>query len=219
MNPIFPSILSSNYFDLQTKLGAFEKSRIDWIHLDIMDGHFVDTISFGPSMARAIKGAFPFRLDVHLMVSNPAKMIPQFVQAGADWISFHVETNDDCGAMIALIKDNGCRAGLVFNPDTPWERLLPFLDRLDYILVMSVIPGYGGQKFIAASLERVRQLKQELCDRKSRCRLQVDGGISLENISSLKEAGADLFVIGTHLFNAENIEEKIGQLLKRLNME
>ncbi len=216
MNPVFPSILSTNFFNLQAKLDAFKKSRIDFIHLDIMDGHFVDNISFGPSMAKAIKGKFHFSLDVHLMVSNPARMIPHFIQSGADWLSFHVET-DDCGDVIALIKDGGCRAGLVLNPDTPLERVQPFLDRLDYILMMSVFPGFGGQKFIAASLERVRQMKQELLIRQSPCLLQVDGGISLENVSGLKDAGADLFVIGTKLFNADDIEEKINQFLNRLS--
>lgn len=216
MNPVFPSILSTNFFNLQAKLAAFEKSRIDFIHLDIMDGHFVDNISFGPALGKAIKDKFPFSLDAHLMVSNPARMIPHFIKAGADWLSFHVETDDDCGDLIAVIKDSGRRAGLALNPDTPLERAQPFLNRLDYILLMSVFPGFGGQKFIAASLERVRQLKQELLGRQNPCLLQVDGGITLENVSLLKDAGADLFVIGTHLFNADDIEEKIGQFSNRL---
>jgi ribulose-phosphate 3-epimerase len=219
MNPIFPSILSTNFFDLRDKLASMQNAGIEMIHLDVMDGHFVDTISFGPSMARAIKGAFPFRLDVHLMVSRPARMIPQFIQAGADWLSLHVEADDDCGNALDAIKQGGCRAGLVINPDTPWQRLLPFLSRLDFVLLMSVFPGYGGQKFIPASLERVRQLKQELREKNSACLLQVDGGINQENISLLREAGADLFVVGTHLFHAQSIEEKVSQLLNRLNME
>jgi ribulose-phosphate 3-epimerase len=216
MNPVFPSILSTDFFNLQAKLDAFEKSRIDFIHLDIMDGHFVDTISFGPAMGKAIKGKYPFSLDAHLMVSNPAKMIPHFISAGADWVSFHVETGDDCGELVARVKDSGRRAGLVLNPDTSLERVQPYLSRLDYVLLMSVFPGFGGQKFITATMERVRQLKQEIRGRQSPCLLQVDGGIALENIAALKDAGADLFVIGTHLFNADNIEEKIGQLLNRL---
>ena len=216
MNPVFPSLLSSNFFNLQAKLGAFEKSRIDFIHLDIMDGHFVDNISFGPAMARAIKEKFPFSLDVHLMVSNPAKMIPHFIEAGADWLSFHVEIDDDDGDLIELIHKSGRRAGLVLNPDTPLELAHPFLKKIDHILLMSVFPGFGGQKFISATLERVRRLKKELFNQQSPCLLQVDGGITLENVSLLKEAGADLFVIGTHLFNADNIEEKISQFLNRL---
>jgi len=216
MNPVFPSILSTNFFNLQTKLGEFEKSRVDFIHLDIMDGHFVDNISFGPSLARSIKEKFPFRLDAHLMVSNPARMIPHFIASGADWLSFHVEIDADCSELIGIIKKSGRCAGLVLNPDTTLERVRPFLKITDYILLMSVFPGFGGQKFIPATLERVRQLKKEILSQKSPCLLQVDGGITLENISLLREAGADLFVIGTHLYNADNIEEKIGQLLNRL---
>jgi ribulose-phosphate 3-epimerase len=216
MNPIFPSILSTNFFNLQAKLRAFEENRIDFIHLDIMDGHFVDNISFGPAMARAIKGEFPFSLDVHLMIANPARMIPHFIEAGADWLSFHVETDNHCGDLIEVVKKSGRHVGLVLNPDTPLERAQPFLKRIDYLLLMSVFPGFGGQKFIAATLERVRQLKKELVSQQSSCLLQVDGGITEENIALLKAAGADLFVIGTHLFNAENIEEKIGRFLNRL---
>jgi ribulose-phosphate 3-epimerase len=216
MNPVFPSILSTDFFNLQSRLEAFEKSRIDFIHLDIMDGHFVDNISFGPALAKAIKDKFPFSLDAHLMVSNPGRIIPHFIEAGADWLSFHVETAEDSGDLITFIKNSGRRAGLALNPDTSLERVRPFLDRLDYILLMSVFPGFGGQKFIVASLERVRQLKEEISVRQSQCLLQVDGGITLENVSLLKDAGADLFVIGTHLFNADNIEEKIGQFLNRL---
>jgi ribulose-phosphate 3-epimerase len=143
-------------------------------------------------------------------------MIPRFIESGADWLSFHVEAGADCGGLIALIRDSGRRAGLALNPDTPLEHVRPFLDKLDYILLMSVFPGFGGQKFISATLERVRQLKGELRGRQSSCLLQVDGGITVENVSALKDAGADLFVVGTHLFNADNIEEKIGQFLNRL---
>jgi ribulose-phosphate 3-epimerase len=216
MNPVFPSILSTNFFNLQAKLDAFAKGRIDFIHLDIMDGHFVDNISFGPAIATAIKEKYLFSLDVHLMVSNPAKMLPHFIKAGAEWLSVHVESDDDCADMIGLIKKSGRRAGLVLNPDTPIERVQPFLKTIDYILLMSVFPGFGGQKFIPDTLERVRQLKKNLQYQQSSCLLQVDGGITLENVFPLAEAGADLFVIGTHLFNADNIEEKISQFLNRL---
>jgi len=216
MNPIFPSILSTNFFNLEAKLGEFEKSGIDFIHLDIMDGHFVDTLSFGPGLARALKERFPFRLDAHLMVSNPAKMIPHFIKAGADWISFHTEAAaGDAPGLLRLIRDGNCRAGLVLNPDTPLEQVRPFLPMVDHILVMSVFPGYGGQQFIAASLERVAQLKKEILGLGSRCLLQVDGGINEANAGPLKDAGADLFVVGTSLFNADHIDEMIKKLLNQ----
>jgi len=216
MNPVFPSILSTDFFDLEAKLREFEACGIDHIHLDIMDGHFVDTISFGPSMARAIKGRFPFRLDAHLMVSNPEKMIPHFTQAGADWVSFHAEAAGDPAGLLRLIRESGCRAGLVLNPDTPLERLQPFLGAADYILLMSVFPGRGGQSFIPGTLGRAAQLKKEIAARGGDCLLQVDGGITPANVARLKEAGADLFVVGTSLFNADDIREKLGQFATQL---
>jgi ribulose-phosphate 3-epimerase len=216
MNPIFPSILSSNFFNLEAKLREFEKSRIGFIHLDVMDGHFVDTISFGPGLARALKEKFQFRLDAHLMVSNPAKMIPHFIKAGVDWLSFHVETDVDTPGLLQMIRDGNCRAGLALNPDTSLERVRPFLNVADYILVMSVFPGYGGQQFLAASLERLAQLKREIVSQKSHCLLQVDGGINIANAGLLKEAGADLLVVGTSLFNADNIEETVKNFLNQM---
>ncbi len=168
MNPVFPSILSTNFFNLEGKLREFDKSRIDFIHLDVMDGHFVDTISFGPGLARALKEKFRFCLDAHLMVDNPAKAIPHFIKAGVEWVSFHVEAAaGDTPGLLKMLRDGRCRAGLALNPDTSLERVLPFLDSVDYILLMSVFPGYGGQQFIAASLERVAQLKRQIVSRKS----------------------------------------------------
>jgi ribulose-phosphate 3-epimerase len=216
MNPLFPSILTTNFFNLETKLREFEKNRIDFIHLDIMDGHFVDNISFGPAVAWALKAKFHFCLDAHLMVSNPDKMIPHFIRAGVDWISFHAEATDDAASLLSVIKDSGRHAGLVLNPDTPLERVRPFLKAIDYVLLMSVFPGFGGQKFITATLERVRQLREELLNRQCFCRLQVDGGITPEIAVQLQEAGADIFVIGTSLFNADDIEKKINDFLNQL---
>lgn len=215
MNPIFPSILSTNFFNLESTLREFEKSRIDFIHLDVMDGHFVDTISFGPGMARALREKFHFSLDAHLMVDNPAKAIPHFIKAGAEWVSFHVEAAAaDTPGLIRMLHDGHCRAGLALNPDTPLERVLPFLDAVDYILLMSVFPGYGGQQFIAASLERAAQLKRHIAGRA--CLLQVDGGIQVANAGLLRQAGADLLVVGTSLFNSDNIEETVHRFLNQM---
>lgn len=217
MNPLFPSILSTDFFDLEAKLRQFAANGIEFIHLDVMDGHFVDNISFGPSLARAIKGKFPFRLDAHLMVSNPEKMIPHFIAAGADWLSVHVEVAGDTAGLLKMIRDGGCGAGLVLNPDTPLERLWPFLDAVDHVLLMSVFPGFGGQAFIPGTLERAARVKREIAGRQSRCRLQVDGGINSANAALLHEAGADLFVVGTSLFQAENIGNTIGTFLNQLH--
>jgi ribulose-phosphate 3-epimerase len=217
MNPIFPSILSTNFFNLEGKLREFEKSRIDFIHLDVMDGHFVDTISFGPGLARALKEKFHFSLDAHLMVDNPGKAIPHFIKAGVEWVSFHVEAAAaDTPGLLKMLRDGHCRAGLALNPDTSLERVLPFLDAVDYILLMSVFPGYGGQQFIASSLERVAQLKRQIVNRKCNCLLQVDGGIHVATAGLLREAGADLIVVGTSLFNSDNIEETANKFLNQM---
>jgi ribulose-phosphate 3-epimerase len=217
MNPLFPSILSTNFFNLETKLQAFAAHGIEFIHLDVMDGHFVEQISFGPSLARAIKERFPFQLDAHLMVSNPEKAIPHFIRAGADWISFHAEAAAEPAGLLRLVRDAGRRAGLVLNPDTPLERVRPFLGALDYILLMSVFPGYGGQSFIPGTLERAAQLKKWIRSQDSGCLLQVDGGINPANAAQLLAAGADLFVVGTSLFNADDIAEKIDQFSNQLH--
>ncbi len=219
MNPVFPSILSTDFFNLEQKLQDFQTHGIDYIHLDIMDGHFVPNLSFGPSAGKAIKSKFDFKIDAHLMVSNPGDTIPRFIDAGADWVSFHLETRHDenVDENIAKIKDRGCRAGLVLNPDTPVDTVFPYIKHLDYILLMSVFPGYGGQKFIEATVERTARLKEEIKKAGSQCLVQVDGGINTSNIPALKQAGADLFVIGTFLFNSEHIENTLKSILNKIN--
>ena len=211
MNPVFPSILSTNYFNLESRLKTFDLNGIDFIHLDVMDGHFVDNLSFGPSAAAAIKSKFNFEIDSHLMVSNPDKMIPKFIEAGSDWVSFHVEVGDNPKTKenISLIKKQNRKAGLVLNPDTPVEKVYPFLQEIDYVLLMSVFPGYGGQTFIPATIERVSQLKTRIREDGCDCLIQVDGGINPSYIKPLKAAGADLFVIGTFLFNSQDIAKTL----------
>lgn len=217
INPIFPSILSTNFFDLEERLNAFLQLKLDFIHLDIMDGHFVDNISFGPSAAPSIKSKFPFKLDSHLMVSNPSRIIPKFVAAGSEWVSFHIETGDRIAENIDYLHGEGCKAGLVLNPDTDVEKVYPYLKNLDYVLLMSVFPGYGGQKFIPETLDRVKQLKGKIQEENPACLIQVDGGINTSFIRPLREAGADLFVIGTFLFNSENISETASNILDQYN--
>ncbi|MBN2345025.1 MAG: ribulose-phosphate 3-epimerase [Candidatus Aminicenantes bacterium] len=216
MNPVFPSILSTSFFDLEAKLCQFEGRDVEFIHLDVMDGHFVDTISFGPSLARSIKDRFPFRLDAHLMVSNPEKAIPHFIRAGVDWISFHAEAAADASVPLRMIQESGRRAGLVLNPDTPLDRLRPWMHAVDYILLMSVFPGYGGQAFIPGTVERAAELRKEIDGTGRPCLLQVDGGINPDHAVRLREAGADLFVVGTYLFNAEDIPETLTRFYNTL---
>jgi len=217
IHPVFPSILSTNFFDLQEKLTTFAAHHIDFIHLDVMDGHFVDNISFGPSASKAIKSRFNFKIDAHLMVSNPGKMIPQFIAAGSDWVSFHLETHEDIKENISLIAGQGRKPGLVLNPDTPVENVFPFLEDIHYVLLMSVFPGRGGQKFIPATLDRVVRLKKEIINRGTACLVQVDGGINTSNIPDLQKAGADLLVIGTFLYNSANTANTLMEILNKIN--
>ena len=217
MNPIFPSVLSTTFFDLEKKLTQFQTHGIEYIHLDVMDGHFVDNISFGPAIARAIKSKFPFQIDAHLMVSNPGKAIPKFITAGSDWISIHVESESQTRDNILAIKQADRKAGLVLNPDTPLDSVFPLITHLDYILLMSVFPGYGGQKFIESTTEKVIFLKKRIQQHGLDCLIQVDGGINANNITMLKEAGADLFVIGTFLYNSDNIGQTIQTVLSKIN--
>jgi ribulose-phosphate 3-epimerase len=219
-HPVFPSILSTDYFNLEDRLNRFQLLGINYIHLDVMDGHFVDNLSFGPSASTAIKSKFNFKIDAHLMVSNPAKMIPKFIAAGSDWVSFHVEavSENEIHDTIQLIKKENRKAGLVLNPDTPAETIFPYLDQIDYVLLMSVFPGRGGQKFIPATIHKVEIIKKQMKEVGiENCVIQVDGGINASNIHQLKRAGADLFVIGTFLFNSENIENTLESIQKNLN--
>ena len=215
MNPVFPSILSTDYFDLEDKLRQFEKNKIDFIHLDVMDCHFVENISFVPAAVKAIKAKYKFNVDSHLMVSDPGRMIPWFAKAGSDWISIHIETGQT-KEHIAAIKKNGAKAGLVLNPDSDIESVFPYLKDIDYVLLMSVYPGFGGQEFIASTLEKVSRLKKEI-QRVGDCLIQVDGGVNLENAGALKAAGNDLFVIGTYLYGSGNIKQTLTEILNQID--
>lgn len=214
MNPIFPSVLASDFFNLAERLQEFRDGGVQVVHLDIMDGHFVNNISFGPNMARAIRARFPFQLDAHLMVDNPQKTIPWFLDAGCEWISFHFEAGDEIAVrqLLRFIRTHNRRAGLVLNPDTPPEHVFSLLADADYLLLMSVFPGLGGQTFIPATLPKLRSLRTEIDRQRVACLLQVDGGIRADNIAAIHKAGADLFVIGTSLFNAAAVPATLRHL-------
>jgi ribulose-phosphate 3-epimerase len=184
-----------------------------------MDGHFVDNISFGPSTIPAIKSTFEFKFDSHLMVSNPEKIIPQFINSGSEWISFHIETKHNILDNLKMIKNSNRKAGLVLNPDCPIKEVFPFLSKLDYVLLMSVFPGYGGQKFIKSTTERVRKLREKIDSEGCKCLIQVDGGINTSNIKELRQAGTDIFIVGTYLFNSNSIGKTMNELLNQINGE
>jgi len=211
-NPVFPSVLSTNFFDLENKLIDFSKAGIDFIHLDVMDGNFVTNISFGPSMLKSIKSKFPFMIDAHLMVDNPKEVIPWFIDAGADWISFHIETKDNIAENIKIIKDAGIKAGIALNPDTDIEQIIPFINEVDYILFMSVFPGYGGQKFMPDVLNKIIELNKIIVRTDVSPIIQIDGGVNSDNIAKIREVGVQSYVVGTYLYNSSNISKTINEL-------
>jgi len=197
---VSPSILASDFSKLGEEVAALAKAGADYIHVDVMDGHFVPNISMGPSVVKSVRDRTSIPFDVHLMIDPIEPYIDEFVKAGADIISIHPEANDNIEKCIDKIKSHNIKAGLAINPDTEWEVVLPFLDKLDIIVVMSVHPGFGGQKFIPAALEKLKLLRKKIDDSHPHIELEIDGGVNFENIESILEAGADVIVAGTTTF-------------------
>lgn len=215
MVKIAPSILSGNFLDLEPDIRMVNENA-DLIHIDVMDGSLVPNISFGFPVVEAIAKVVTVPMDVHLMIINPDKYIKRFAACGAKLISFHLEAADqagkDAGEIIDLIKSCGAKAGLAINPDVPVERLFPYIDKVDFFLIMSVFAGFGGQKFIEDSVGRIKTLKAEM-DRRGVVRdIEVDGGVGTANARILAEAGATMLVAGSSVFKAENPAEVIAAL-------
>lgn len=212
---IAPSILSGNYLNLEPDIRMVNKNA-DLIHIDVMDGSFVPNISFGFPVVEAIAKAVTVPMDVHLMIVNPDKYVERFAKTGAEMISFHLEAADQSGKdprdIIAQIKSFGVKAGLVINPDIPVERLFPYIDDVDFFLIMSVFAGFGGQKFIPESIDRIKTLKAEMDRRGVVKDIEVDGGVSASNAHILAEAGATILVAGSSVFKAESPAKAINEL-------
>lgn len=200
---IAPSILSADFASLGAEVRAVSQAGADYIHIDVMDGHFVPNLTIGPAVVAALRPHSSLPFDVHLMISPADPYIPDFVQAGADIITVHVEAGPHLHRTIQLIKDEGVRAGLALNPGTPVTVVEPLLDTLDLVLVMSVNPGFGGQSFIAGQLEKIRQLRILIDKTERKIDLQVDGGINSENAADAIAAGADVLVAGSATFTGD----------------
>ena len=208
---IAPSILSADFNRLGEEVHAVEAAGADWIHADVMDGHFVPNITFGPLVVAAVRKITRLPIDVHLMIESPDRYIQAFAEAGADWISVQVETCPHLNRTVQQIKEAGAKAGVVLNPSTPLSALDWVLEYADYVLIMSVNPGFGGQAFIDNSLEKIRRLRRMIGDRGLSTRVEVDGGIKENNIAEVAAAGADVFVAGSAIFGQKDYRQVIAR--------
>lgn len=211
---IAPSVLSMDYSQMEKQMKFLNQSKAEWLHFDVMDGHFVPNLTFGPNILNGFRKMTDLFLDVHLMVEDPTFFSTPFIEAGADAITFHYESmkgEDEIFALIQKIKNHHCQVGMSIKPNTPLDVLSPFLSQLDLVLIMSVEPGFGGQAFISSALTKISQLKSKIDHEKLTLKIEVDGGINAETAKLCKEAGADVLVAGSYIFK-QDIQKAVDSL-------
>jgi ribulose-phosphate 3-epimerase len=216
MKLIAPSILSADFAKLGKEVKAVEDAGADWIHVDVMDGHFVPNITIGPLVVEAVNKITSLPLDVHLMIDNPERYISDFVAAGADLISVQVEACMHLNRTLQMIKEFDIRAGVALNPSTPLSAMAWILDLVDVVMLMSVNPGFGGQTFIPNSLEKVRKLRRMISERDLEILIEIDGGVKENNIKAISDAGVDVFVAGSAIFGSPDYNETIRRFRKSI---
>jgi ribulose-phosphate 3-epimerase len=217
MRLIAPSILSADFSKLGDEIKAVEAAGADWIHADVMDGHFVPNITIGPLVVEAVKRVTDLPIDVHLMIENPDYYISAFAEAGASYISVQVETCIHLNRTVQRIKDCGARAGVVLNPATPLANLEWVLEDVDYVLIMSVNPGFGGQAFIPSSLDKIKALRQQIQGRGLSVLIEVDGGVNENTIAAIASAGADVFVAGSAIFGSKDYQKTVQSFRQKIS--
>ena len=216
MKLIAPSILSADFARLGDEIKAVEAAGADWIHADVMDGHFVPNITIGPLIVEAVRSVTGLPIDVHLMIENPDNYIPAFAKAGASWISVQAEASIHLNRSVQLIRECGAKPGVVLNPTTPIQALEWILDDIDYVLVMSVNPGFGGQAFITNCLDKIKALCKMIQSKNLKTLIQVDGGVNDKTITDVAAAGADIFVAGSAIFGSSDYTKTIRSFREKI---